>query len=404
MRHLIISFLIATILFVFAFSIQAQSVLKINALADVELSTAGEKSHYFYNEINAEHLDLRLSMSQLNIIGEWTLNNNWILNGRLLVERDRGRSFDKVSAPQLNIQWLSNRRKVGLTIGRFINPFGALNDRQLSIDRKFISNPLAYSYYTNVSTNIGYHTDLGDIEKISVNEEFDWGSSHLYYGGYSTGFMFSWNVKPSKINWKIALVNRAVNVAKQFPDPQQIGIVSKITFRPSYFWSQAFSISHANFMESSVISEQLEDLNKYSQTLVGTDFKFGKKYFELSGELIAAFYKAPQYDALLNDYVNGTDDTPLSLKSFSAYLDFSYELKWLPGSYVAYRIDHLSFGEVSNNSDLSWDNDVLRHSFAMGYHINQYILLRAAVSRQSVDNKPWDKKQDTFRLIITAHY
>lgn len=392
------------LLFASIYTSHSQSVLELNALADVEISTGGEKSHYYYNELDNEHLDFRLAMSQLNLIGSWSFDNNWSLNTRLLIQRDKGRSFDNFSIPQLNIQWLSNRRKVGLTVGRFINPFGSMNDKQLSTDRKFISNPLAYSYYTNISTKIGFHSDLGDVHKISIDNEIEWGSSHLYYDGYSTGLMFSWNIKPAKINWKLAVVNKASNVVEQFPDPVQLGIMSKITFRPNYFWTQAFSFSHAKFMETSDLNTQLESLGKYTQTLIGTDFKIGKKYIELSGEFIAALYKTPQYNVELNDFVNQTNTTPLKLNSFSAYLDLSYELKWLPGSYLAYRIDHLNFGNLSTGTDLSWDNDVWRHSLAFGYHINPYVLVRAAVSRQSVDNKPWDKKQDVFRLVITAHY
>ena len=51
-----------------------------------------------------------------------------------------------------------------------------------------------------------------------------------------------------------------------------------------------------------------------------------------------------------------------------------------------------------------WDNNVQRHSIAMGYHINRYLLIRVAASTQQVKNKNWDKTQRTFRLVLTAHY
>ena len=93
-----------------------------------------------------------------------------------------------------------------------------------------------------------------------------------------------------------------------------------------------------------------------------------------------------------------------NLSSFFAYLDLKYELKFLPGSYVAYRIDHLSFQEASVNNDQPWDNNILRHSVAIGYNINKYLLARMAVSTQDVDNKNWNKTQRTLRIVITAHY
>ena len=73
----------------------------------------------------------------------------------------------------------------------------------------------------------------------------------------------------------------------------------------------------------------------------------------------------------------------------------------LPGSYLAYRIDHLRFNEQDNTS---WDNNVLRSSLAFGYTITPNFLIRLAVSTQHVDNKDWDEQQRTFRLVLTAHY
>ena len=52
----------------------------------------------------------------------------------------------------------------------------------------------------------------------------------------------------------------------------------------------------------------------------------------------------------------------------------------------------------------NWDNKVQRHSVALGYNINRYLLVRVMVSTQQVDNKSWDKTQGTFRMAVTAHY
>ena len=92
------------------------------------------------------------------------------------------------------------------------------------------------------------------------------------------------------------------------------------------------------------------------------------------------------------------------LRSLSAYLNVKYELKILPGSYVAYRFDQMSFSKLSTYENQPWDNKVLRHSLAFGYHFNQYLLARVAVSTQQVDNKSWDETQRTFRFVVTAHY
>ncbi len=94
----------------------------------------------------------------------------------------------------------------------------------------------------------------------------------LYYGGYSAGTMFSWNIKPAKINWKIALVTGASNLRQRFTDPLHFGVVSRLKIQPTYFWEQGFSISHGSFLRNSEVGSQLNDLHKFRQTVIGTDY------------------------------------------------------------------------------------------------------------------------------------
>jgi hypothetical protein len=382
----------------------AQSVFTFNALADLEVSKAGEKSHYYYNEIDQNETDLRFGMSQLNLLVQLSPDSNWSFNGRLLLERDKGQKLDKFSTPQLNIQWLSNNRKMGVTLGLFSNPFGSFNDNQLSTQRNFIGLPLAYSYYANISPKIGYLPDMGDVTKVMIDDEVQWGGSILYYGGYTAGAMMSWNIKPAKVNWKIALVNGASNKLERFSKPTNWGIISRLKLQPTYYWEQGLSVSHGSFIQESEVSTLLEDLGMFTQTLIGTDFKLGSGFFEVSGELIGAFYRVPIFDSEARSFDTGANNDPLTVNSWSVYLDIKYEIPMIQGSYVAYRIDHLGFGKLEDSTSPQWDNHVLRHSVALGYHVSRNVLARMAVSTQQVNNKPWNKTQGTFRFVLTAHY
>lgn len=382
----------------------AQSAFSFNALADLELSRAGEKSHYYYNEIDQEHTDWRLGISQLNLIGKWRPDSNWSFNVRFLLERDKGQKLDRFSTPQLNIQWLSGNRKFGATVGYFPNPFGSFNSRQLSTQRNFIGLPLAYAYYGNISPGIGYMPGMGDITKVMVDGQVQWGGSMLYYGGYTAGAMFSWNIRPAKVNWKVAIVNGAANTTDRFSKPISWGVVTRLKLQPAYFWEQGVSLSHGSFMQESEVSTQLAQLGTYTQTLIGTDFKVGTGFFEFSGEVIGAFYRVPQFESETGTFEMVSTEDPLNVSSLSAYLDVKYEIPMIQGSYVAYRIDHLGFGKPGDATSGHWDNRVLRHSLAIGYHLNRYLLGRMAVSTQHVDQKPWDTTQRTFRFVLTAHY
>ena len=395
-----ISFLLLPIS-VFLFS---QTTVQFNALADLGFSMAGGKSHYYYNEIDQNHTDARIKLSQLNLITKINFSDQWNFNARLLMERDKDINFDKFSVPQLNIQWLSEKKKYGITVGIFTNPFGSFNEKQLSTDRNFIALPLAYSYYVNVSDKIGYMAGMGDIDKVKIDGAVQWGTTMLYYGGYSAGTMFSWNIKPTKINWKIALVTGASNLRQRFTDPIHFGITSRLKIQSAYFWEQGISISHGSFLRNSEVGNQLSDLRKFRQTIIGTDFKLGQGFFEFSGEIIGTFYKSPLFISDTNTFETKSESNPLKLNNAAAYLDVKYEPPFLQGSYLAYRIDGLTFGDLENTAINSWDNNVLRHSVAMGYHFNQHILLRLMASTQHVDNKKWDKTQRTFQAMVTVHY
>jgi hypothetical protein len=384
---------------------QFKPTVEFNALADIELSQAGSASHYYYNEIDANNTDFRIGLSQLNLISKINLNSNWTVNGRVLMERNNGQKFDKLVFPQLNVQWLSKKRKYGITLGSFINPFGSFNEKQLSTERDFIGLPLAYSYYVNVSDVIGFVPNMGDIAKIKFEENVQWGSTNLYYGGYTTGGMFSWNIKPGKINWKLALVTGASNLQDRITNPLHFGLISRLKLQPKYFWKQGFSFSHGSFLRDSPFSESISDLRKYRQTLIGTDFNVGFGFLEFSGEIIAAFHKTPVFLEATGSFDPNTLTNPLNLSNTSFYLDTKYEMPFLTGSYVAFRIDRLGFGQIEGNYTFDhWDNTVWRQSFAIGYDLTQNILIRLAVSTQQVENKNWNNSQRTARLVITGHY
>lgn len=392
-------FRIAFILFLPLIS-TAQINIKINALADIGFSMAGSQSHYYYNGIDKAHTTPRVKLSQFNLFSTVNLNDNWSINTRLLIEQDKNVGFDKVSVPQFNVEWLSSKRKISITAGNFNNPFGSNNEDQLSTERDFIGLPLAYSYYVNVSDRIGYLEGLGDINNPMIDGVGQWGSTILYYGGYSTGTLMSWNIVPTKVNWKLALTTASSNAQQRISDPLSFTVVSRLKIQPSYFWEQGFSISHGSYMQRSEVSNQINEIGQFKQTIIGTDYTLGRGFFELSGELIWTKYSTPNFISDTREFVpNQVQD----INSTSSYLDIKYEAPAIPGSFIAYRFDALFFNKT-NTIPQQWDNDVIRHSIALGYDINQHILVRTMFSTQQVENKQWDKTQRTFQLMLTMHY
>ncbi len=390
------------------FASYAQLQLAWNANVDMELSKAGDLSHFYYNEIHNDLTDWHFDLTQANVMGQLFLSDQFKMSARLLVKRKWGKEFGQISIPQLNLQWFPKEKNYSLTLGRFINPYGSFNEKQLSTQRTFISIPLAYGYYHGISQQIGLMLARGQYNKISLNGEVDWGTSTVYYGGYVGGLQFSWwtdSANPTSL--KVALVNGASNIRQVFGTPLNVGLVSRLKFQPTYFWQQGVSISLGSFMERTENNEVLDNLNQYYQLLIGTDYSLGTGFFSFSGEIMAAFYRVPIYSPEEMDFLSDSSPLTQTLSNISSYLDIKYEPPFLSGSFLAYRLDALVFGKIENDryNDEIWDNHVLRHSIGVGYKLFPFLLVRGMASTQSTRNKPaWSTQQRTFRLMLTLHY
>ena len=84
------------------FKLSAQVTFSFNALADLEFSTAGKESRYFFNEIDngyapprIDSTDFRIGMSHINLISQLKLGSSWSFNVRLWLQRNNGKKFNK---------------------------------------------------------------------------------------------------------------------------------------------------------------------------------------------------------------------------------------------------------------------------------------------------------------------
>lgn len=373
--------------------------LEFNASASFELSGGGDESHYYYNEIHEDYRGWRAGLAQANLMARWPLASGWQLQGRLLLERDQGQRPEQLSLPQLNLEWAPKESAVRFTLGRFLYPFGAFNGRQLPTERTFIARPLAYSYYINISEKAGFFPGMGDQAKIRADGETQWGSTLLYYGGYASGLKAHWEISPRRAWLDAAIVNGAPNAGPRPGGPLKWGFASRLSARPGFWWKQGLSLAYGTFMERTGINAGLKDLNAFRQALIGTDCQFSFGYFELSGEFIAATYRAPRYQPEEDDFVPGA----AHLKAISGHADIRYSLPFLGGAYLAYRIGGMRFGKIPGEGE-RWDNNLRRHSLAAGYRVNSFLLVQATVSVQQVEDKAWSRHQQAFRLMVTAFY
>ena len=304
--------------FVLTTSGRAQPEIQVNGNIELELSRAGDRSHFYYNGVHVDHTDWRLGPSEANVLAVLKFNEQWSVNTRLILRRDLGASFDKFQLGQANLQWAAKEKPLRIAIGRFLSPFGTFNNKQFPMDRTFIDLPLAYGYYLDLSDRAGW-MDSSSWGVPGIGGKPDWGVSTHYWGGYTDGVKLSWDLVADKTLLELAIVNGASLTYPRFSDPLRWGVIGRLAFQPNYFWEQGFSLSHGTYLQANPVNETLVSLNDFRQTLLGTDFKFGIGYFELSGEAMFSFFNVPRALKNGNAIVGVTGEESIHL--FTGYVE-----------------------------------------------------------------------------------
>lgn len=378
---------------------------KFSGNVDLGLQYGEADSHFYINGVHKNHKNWAFRPVEINLITRLEFSEQWFVNGRLQLEQDEGNTFDQFRVSQLNLNWVPDDTPWQFTLGRFINPFGAFNQKQLSINRSFIDVPLAYGYYTNISPYIGYAPGLGEVQQLSVDNRLHWGLPNNYYNGYSNGIKAKWAVKPNKLSAEIALATAAPLEQKNLNfKPWNYAVISRVMWQPAFFWKQGVSISYGSFFRDNALNAILGQ--QFNQLLIGTDFKAGIGFFEISGEFTWASHQVPWYDIPTGSYLDADPEAPpyFTLNNWSAYLDLRYEFSFLPGTYLACRLDTLQFGETDNgySAQSHWDNNVRRFTLALGVQPQSFLLVRMAYALQNISSQNADL--NTFRTTLTAFF
>lgn len=371
---------------------QEKTQIEINGTADLEYLQGGKSSHYYLNGIHKDLKSGAVRPLELNLLSKIRFNPQWSANFRLQMERDEGLKFNQVRLAQANVQWAPKESPWLFTVGRFVSPFGLFANQQLSTARTFVDVPLAYGYFINISEQLGQVNRLGNGTQIPINGRNEWGIPLLYYNGYSNGIKTRWTIAPSKTYLEIALTTASPNMPKNFRfDPLNYGIIARLKLQPKYFWKQGFSFSQGKFLQNDPLNDNLRDRSGYRQTMLGTDFVFGFGHFEVSGEAMAAFYNAPQYNFNAKTY---SENRPF--QAYSGWIDTKYEFPFLVGAYAAWRLETLQFNS-------NWDQSVLRNSLVLGAKIKDIVLIRSAYAFQSVQNSKL-KGYNAWRTTVTLYF
>jgi hypothetical protein len=108
--------------------------------------------------------------------------------------------------------------------------------------------------------------------------------------------------------------------------------------------------------------------NEFTQTAYGVDLEYSRDYYLIRGETVISQWRLPRVRAPF---------IPSPLQSEGTFVEGRYKLR--PGLYVAARVDHLGFSEVTGTQRTdTWDAPVTRLEIGGGYSLQRNLVLKVA--------------------------
>jgi hypothetical protein len=382
--------------------------IDLSGSVDFEFSYGGQNSSYVTNEIVQEFRRPHLGINQLNLFLFSDLGNDFFFSGR--IQWDTWKT-GQLNPARISLAFLSYEpldSPLLFSIGRFTNPFGLYSRRQIASQNLFVNAPLIYGYYVNISDTRGFYGNLGQGYGSANTDNYDPGMTTIYYGGYTTGGMFSWVIVPETMDLSIAVSNVAPASERNYTNLQNLAVISRLGLQPLIYWQQGFSFSYGSFMHRyQATNYDFDKLERFKQMIAGTDFIFAYSYFELSGEFIYAKWNVP---ASNNEGLQSAASGLLEfdLTNYGGYIDLKYEPSFFTGSYIALRGEKMVFDRFDQpDADTyaprnPWDDNLIRYSAAFGYKISHNILFKFAFSEQIYDDETIKLEDYTFRSILTV--
>jgi hypothetical protein len=105
---------------------------------------------------------------------------------------------------------------------------------------------------------------------------------------------------------------------------------------------------------------------EFTQTGLGADIEYSRDYYLVRAETVFSEWRVPAVGAPV---IN------VPLRALATYVEGRYKI--VPGLYVAARLDHLAFSEVTGtNGPATWDAPVTRIEAGGGYSLLRNLLLK----------------------------
>jgi hypothetical protein len=275
-------------------------------------------------------------------------------------------------------------RSVDIQVGRVPPTFGAFPRRTYGTDNPLIGYPLTYQYLTSLRPDaVPANADellamrgRGWLANYSIGNPYrDRGVPLVTAFRWDTGVQV--HIDHQWIEGTAAVTTGTVSNPVLSVNHSTKQLVGRLVFRPVPGLIIGTSAARGPFLTSSAVESALgpgHD-NTFTQTAWGADLEYSRRYYLVRFETVVSSWTLP---AIRPPFLDGP------LRAIGTSVEGRYKVA--PGLYVAGRVDHLGFNDITG-TDIreSWDAPVTRVEAGGGYSLQRNLILKLSGQRDIRD-------------------
>jgi hypothetical protein len=350
---------------------------RVTVGGDVSVSAAPEDTGFF-NYTDYETSALRLFHADLTTsIG---MGGHFSVLGEMSANGDRLQAY----ALYLRIRpWID--RPFDIQAGRVPPTFGAFGRHAYSTDNLLIGYPLAYQYLTSLRADaLPVNADqLLNMRGRGWLSQFSLGNSEAAAGlPLATAFRWDTGVQVHAAAGPMVDATAAVTTGTLSnplfrDDNSGRQIAGRLSVHPLAGLLIGASAARGPFVSSTAARGAVGDGHdgEFTQTAFGGDIEYSHAYYLVRAEAVFSEWTVPAV---------GTPAIDKPLRALATYVEGRYKVR--PGLYVAARLDHLGFNEVTGSlGPRTWEAPVTRIEVGGGYSIQRNLLLKVSCQHNTRD-------------------
>ena len=262
-------------------------------------------------------------------------------------------------------------RPIDIQAGRIPPTFGAFARREYGAGNPVIGYPLAYQYLTAVRPDAvpSSPEDVLRLRARGWRPSYPIGSLEI-----ATGMplitAFRWDtgaqvrIGPPSLNAAVAVTNGTTSDPRTVDNNGGKQVAGRLEWRPSPAFTLGGSAATGDYVaDAALAGATLASGTAHStQQALGFDAEMSRDHWMVAGEFIWNRWQVPTIAPTLD--------------ATSGFVEGRYKVS--PGFFVASRIDHLGFSELTSSSlgRRTWDAPVTRLESGAGYYIRRNLLAK----------------------------